>query len=262
MIFEVPYEAEAWNEIRAWEQRPDRRLTAPLRLAGKPAAYAVDQVMKWSAAERAAQRLNEALEGATTRLGVLIDKQAVLKALAESAGSPVSSLAEVRGIPLALLDANVRGLDKRYIAGVSASGGSTGAIAAIPGVGMPLAIAALGADIGMTVTTLLTASAHYAVSYGRELSSPQEQQFAVGVMALGSVATDSQARQAMLVDLHAVGLLLAKKATWTELEKHASVRALRQASRGLNVTLTKRKLGPDLAPGRGGSGRRERRGSG
>ena len=81
-----------------------------------------------------------------------------------------------------------------------------------------------GADILTSTTSLLDAIAHYAAHYGRDVADPEEAQFAVGLLSLGAVARDSQARQVVLAEVHTVSLLLARGATWAELSKHASVK--------------------------------------
>jgi uncharacterized protein (DUF697 family) len=74
------------------------------------------------------------------------------------------------------------------------------------------------------------------------MTTEQEAQFAVGLLSLGAVGGDAQTRGVLLTELHQVSILLARGATWHELSRHTSVKALQAVFDKLGLRLTKRKL--------------------
>lgn len=245
-MFDDAYEAEAWQEVLRWEDRTDSLTSTLVRAVGKPARVATGALFTLPLAGRAAERMADGMRAATRRFGERTDTTAVLARVSASAGREVTSLDDLRRLPLRDLDTAAAGLERRYIAAASASGGAAGALSALPGVGAPIALSALGADVVASTATLLAAVADYGAAYGRDVSRPEEAQFAVGLVSLGAVARDSQARQVVLTDLHAVSVLLAKGTTWSELSRHASVKALQAVFDKLGIRLTQRKLGQVL----------------
>lgn len=241
VVFDNGYEAEAWQQIRAWEQRPDAAIARAVRLLGKPLGSAVDAVLKLPGLDRGADRLGDAMRSATTRLAERLEVGAVLQKAGAQVGHPVPDLDAMRTLDLRSLDRAAKGIDRKYIAGASASGGAAGAIAALPG-GSVLAIGALGADVVASTSLMLSAIATYGTHYGYDVSAEQEAQFAVGLLSLGAVAGDAQSRRLLLGELHSVSVLLARGATWTELSTQASVKALQTVFDKLGMRLTKRKL--------------------
>ena len=241
VVFDNGYEADAWREIRDWEERPDARLSQLLRTAGRPLGAAADALLKLPALTRGADRLGDTMRGASTALAGTVDVQQVLTKTGARLGRPVLDLHDLRRVDLRTLDAQAAGLDRRYIALASASGGAAGATASLPG-GTLLAMGALGADVVASTTLMLKAIATYGTHYGRDMTSQQEAQFAVGLLSLGAVAGDAQSRGVMLTELHSVSALLARGATWSELSRHTSVKALQAVFDKLGLRLTKRKL--------------------
>jgi hypothetical protein len=186
-------------------------------------------------------KLGDAMRTATTALAGTVDVPHVLTRTASQLGRPVRELEELRQVDLRSLDRQAQGLDKRYIALASASGGAAGATASVPG-GTLLAMGALGADVVASTTLLLKAIATYGTHYGRDTKRPEEAQFAVGLLSLGAVAGEADSRRAMLVELHAVTALLARGASWDEISRQGSGRALQGFFDQLGVRLTRRKL--------------------
>lgn len=246
VVFDDEYEAAAWRAIQEWEKRGNSSMGSALRLVGKPAEFVTNALFRLPVAERGAERLSEGMQEAVRRLGHSVSSEKVRNAVSELNGVPVSSLDGLRSVSLHHLDAAAKGLDRKYIALGSATGGASGALASIPGVGTPLALGALAADVLSSTTSLLGAVAQYGTHYGRDVTTPEESHFAVGLLSLGAVARDAQSRQALLTELHSVSLLLARGATWAELSKHASVNALQATFERLGPQLTKRKLAQTL----------------
>lgn len=241
VVFDNGYEADAWREIRDWEQRPDARLSKVLKVAGKPVGRLADTVLQLPVLSRGADRLGDTMRSASTALATTVDVQQVLTKTGAQLGRPVTDLADLRRVDLRTLDRQAQGLDKRYIALSSASGGAAGAAASLPG-GTLIAMGALGADVVASTSLMLKAIATYGTHYGRDMTSEQEAQFAVGLLSLGAVAGDAQARGVMLTELHSVSGLLARGATWNELSRHTSVKALQAVFDKLGLRMTKRKL--------------------
>jgi hypothetical protein len=241
VVFDNGYEAEAWREIRDWEQRPDARLSKVLRTAGRPLGAVADNVLRLPVVSRGADRLGDTMRSASTALGGTVDVPAVLTKTGAQLGRPVVDLADLRRVDLRTLDRQAQGLDRRYIALASASGGAAGATASLPG-GTLIAMSALGADVVASTTLMLKAIATYGTHYGRDMTTEPEAQFAVGLLSLGAVAGDAQSRGVLLTELHSVSALLARGAAWSELSRHTSVKALQAVFDKLGLRLTKRKL--------------------
>jgi hypothetical protein len=240
-VFENGYEAAAWREIRDWELRPDARLSKALRTATRPVGFLTDRLLLQPVLDRGADRIGEGMRSAAASMGTRVDRDAVLRKVGSRSGRPVRELEELRSVDLRTLDALVATLDRKYIAAASASGGTAGAASTLPG-GSLLALGALGADVVATSALLLRAIASYGAHYGRDLTSPEEAQFAVGILSLGAVAGHASVRKQLVDELHAVSALLAAGATWAELSRLSSVKALQAVFDKLGVRLTKRKL--------------------
>lgn len=241
VVFDNGYEADAWREIRDWEQRPDATLSKMLRTASRPIGRAADVLLKLPQVSRGADRLGDSMRSASTALGRTVDVPAVLTRTSTALGRPVTDLGDLRRVDLRTLDAQAKGLDKRYIALASASGGAAGAASALPG-GSLIALSALGADVVASTTLMLKAISTYGTHYGRDMTTEQEAQFAVGLLSLGAIAGDAEARGVLLTELHSVSAMLAAGATWSELSRHGSVKALQAVFDKLGLRLTKRKL--------------------
>ena len=241
VVFENGYEAQAWREIEEWERRPDAALSKALRTAGRPVGFLTDRFLLRPVLDRSADRLGEKMRGAAASLGARADVDGTLTRTSSAVGRPVRSLAEVRTVDLRTLDELAKGLDRRYIAGASASGGAAGAASTLPG-GSLLALGALGADVVASTALMLKAISAYGTQYGRDMTAPQEAQFAVGLLSLGAVAGNAKQRQELLDEVHAVGSMLAAGATWTELSRSVHTHALQAVFDKLGVRLTRRKL--------------------
>ena len=241
VVFENGYEAEAWREIREWELRPEPRLAVALRRLTSPVGFVADRLVMRPVLGRSAERLGEGMRSAATSVGGRVDLDGVLKRTSGSVGRPVRTLEELRAVDLRTLDRMVAGADKKYIAAASASGGAAGAVSTIPG-GSVLALGALGADVVASTALLLRAIAGYGTQYGRDMSTPAEAQFAVGLLSLGAVAGDAKAREELIGEVHEVGALMATGASWETLSRTPSVRALQAVFDRLGTRLTKRKL--------------------
>jgi hypothetical protein len=241
-VFENGYEAQVWREVQEWERRPDARLSKVLRRAGRPVGAVADRALTLPVVSRGAERVTEGLRSAASTLGARVDVDDVLRRTSAATGRPLTRREDLREVDLRTLDRLAKPLDRKYIAAAATSGGAAGATAALPG-GTLVALGALSADVVASTALLLRAVAEYGTLYGRDMGSEAEAQFAVGLLGLGAVAGDAQARGVLLTELHSVSALLARGAPWSELSRHASVQALQAVFDKLGMRLTKRKLG-------------------
>lgn len=241
VVFENGYEASAWRQVQEWEGRPDAALSKVLRTAGRPVGLLTDRLLLRPVLNRNADRLGEGMRSAASALGARADVAGTLRRTSSAVGRPVRDLAELRAVELRTLDELASGLRRRYVAGASMSGGAAGATSALPG-GSLLALGALGADVVASTALMLRAIAAYGTQYGRDMTAPQEAQFAVGLLSLGAVAGNASLRRELLEEVHAVGVLLADGAPWAELSRNAHTRALQAVFDKLGVRMTRRKI--------------------
>ena len=241
VVFDNGYEADAWREIRDWEHKPDARLGKLMRISLNPVSKIADAALRLPVLNRGTDKLGDAMRSATTALGKTVDVPGVLTKTGSQLGRPVGSLMELQNVDLRTLDRQVHGLDRKYIALSSASGGAAGATSSLPG-GSLLVLSALGADVVATTTLLLKAIAAYGTNYGRDMTAETEAQFAVGLLSLGTVAAEQKSRQQLLREIHTVGSLLHRGASWDELGRNPSVRALQLGFDQIGARLTRRKL--------------------
>lgn len=241
VVFENGYEAAAWREIREWERRPDMRLTMLVRTAARPLNFLTDKLLLQPVLDRGGDRIGNGMRSAALAMGARVDRDAVLRRVGARSGRELRELSDLRRVDLRTLDDLAKGMDRKYIAAASASGGAAGATSTLPG-GSVLSLGALGADVVATSALLLRAIAGYGTHYGRDVSTPEEAQFAVGILSLGAVAGHASVRKQLVEELNAVGAMLATGAAWSELSKQSSVQALQAVFDKLGVRLTKRKL--------------------
>ncbi len=96
-------------------------------------------------------------------------------------------------------------------------------------------------DIVALITLNLRAIGEYATYCGFDVSSQQERLFAMNVLGLASSPSDASKSIAM-AQLVRISRDVAKKRTWTELEKHTFVKIIQHIAKTLGYRLTKAKL--------------------
>jgi hypothetical protein len=175
-------------------------------------------------------------------------------------GHQVETLQQVRGLDLEIVERKVRRrrMDIAYgavafVEGAVAGGVITGG-EALFGAGTVLGAGAGGApglgtvtgtiaaDTAFTLTLMNRAIAHTALYYGYDTAEPAEAIFAMSVLGLGT-ATTSSAKLAAYQELSKLTQMLARRATWKQLNEHAlPVIAAKVATR-FGFKITQRKLG-------------------
>lgn len=254
------YEREAWHHVQRWRQsqaQRQRRLPVPVRERLGKAAERASGV--WDAApgtELINQALQESLSGGTDALtdavAASLRRERILAAV-RGAGAAVDDLADLRTLDLQLLDDVRPRLNLRYAAasastgvgsGFVASGGTAAALGTSGVAAAPSAMAvgaALAADVLATIALAARVVTHYAGYHGYDAREEEEKAFLLAVIGLG-VAGEGAAKQAALLHVRKVGMMVARRATWSELGDEAIVRLIQGLFAKLSGQLTKRKL--------------------
>lgn len=113
----------------------------------------------------------------------------------------------------------------------SVSGGTTAAVA----------IGAIAADSVISLAMMGRSIGAVAVRYGYDVSLPDEELFAMGVLSLGLAGSFSAKTQAVSA-LSKLTQEMMRRATWKKLQEHVLVRAISSVYKQLGLRLTQRKL--------------------
>jgi len=258
-----PYERQAWQGIRRWEDAPGRRSLVPekardrARQIGQGAAEAWKELPGSTQIDEIVERVlaggNEAL---TDAVAASLRRDRILQA-ARSAGSPVEELSDLRNLDLQVIDKICPRLNIRYAAasaatgagsGLVAGGGTaaimgTGGVAAAPG---GLAVAgALAADVVATIALAARVVTHYAGYYGYDAREEEEKAVILAVIGVGVVG-EGAAKQAAMLHVRQAAMMVARRAAWKELGEEVIVKLVQGLFAKLSVNLTKRKLAQAL----------------
>src|SRR5262249_51924655 len=123
-------------------------------------------------------------------------------------GHDVGGPDSIRGLPLDAVDRTVGFLGAKYRAVALLEGGSFGTMGA-PGIAI---------DIPVLIALALRCISEHAVYYGLDVSLPGERAFAMSILGTASSATLA-AKQAAMASVSKLGIMLAQKRTWEELER-------------------------------------------
>ena len=123
---------------------------------------------------------------------------------------------------------------------VAAGGGVLGAGAgAAPGIGTVLGV--MAADAAAVLLAANRAVAHTAAYYGYNIDEPGERVFALGVLSLGTASETG--KSAAYIELNKLVQMLARRATWEQLNQNAVTGVVNKVFTRLGYRLTQRKLG-------------------
>jgi hypothetical protein len=147
-------------------------------------------------------------------------------------GHGVESLASIQQLPLEDVDKVVGYLGAKYKTLAAAEGAATGMGGA----------AGIAIDVPLLVAIALRAVNEFATYYGFDVSLEHERKFALSVLGVASSPT-VVAKHRALAELAKLSAMLAKKATWAELEKLSFVELVKRIAESLGMRLTKQKLG-------------------
>jgi hypothetical protein len=249
------YDAEAWDALLTREQRAERTLlpavvTDRLRRGGELAKSKLDAI---PGVENFASLLTKAL-GGLTDLGsraarASVRSSAVVKAYRKR-GHDVTTIEDIRRLPLSEMDAVKPRLDIAYITASTLQGAaaglavSSGEVLGAVGGGAPgagVVVGAMAADAAAVLVASQRAVAHVAAYYGYDVSRPEEQLFALGVLGLG---TSSELTKAgAYIELNKLVQGLAKRHTWDQLRQNVVTKVVEKVYARLGMRLTQRKLG-------------------
>ena len=104
---------------------------------------------------------------------------------------------------------------------------------------------ALAADVIATIALTARIVTHYAGYYGYDTRNEDERAVLLAVISVG-VAGEGAAKQAALLHVRQVAMLVARRATWRELGEEAIVKLIQGIFTKLSVRLTQRKLAQAL----------------
>lgn len=173
-------------------------------------------------------------------------------------GCPIASIAEIRSLELEQVDRVMPKLRLRYslvtavegaAAGLAITGGEAlTLVGSVFGVGVGAApgagtvVGAMALDAAIVVAASARVTAHVGTFYGYEVSSPEEELFALSAMSFTN--SGSQAGKLMAFQqLSKVTQDLVRRKTWDELNKHVLVNVITEVFKRLGLRVSKRKLG-------------------
>lgn len=226
------YEAHALKEIHAWKNPEIGWFGQAMRVINKPVDAAGDLLIDSPGVGFA---LKKAIEGLTNVCNDAaqwsVRPEAIFKEFRDDGYVNINSHDDLLNLDLSDIDKVVGWLGAKYKG-----------IALVEGAGAGVAGAAgLIVDIPALITLNLRAIGEYAAYYGFDTSRQEERLFAFHVLGLASSPTDASKSLAM-AQLVRISQDVAKKASWSQLEKSAFVKIIQEIAKTLGIRLTKAKL--------------------
>ena len=188
----VDYKAQVRQQVEHWKHPDSNLLAQSLAALAAPIDKAGDALMN---APQFGDTLKQAIENTIVTLSDVanwtLDVQDVIESYRNSSevSADIKTLADVKDLPIAIVDEQVKLFKSKYVALTSAQGVTTGVIgwAGIP------------ADVIALITANLRAIGEYATYYGFDMSHKNEQLFAMSLLAVAT-SISSDERQAALDD--------------------------------------------------------------
>ena len=261
-------DAAQWDEIQQWkasqlsDKRP-RAITQKMKSAAlAPVGKAVSIARKVPGGEALTRTMSSAALGlvelAASASEASVRRTRILKAY-RAAGHDVTSLRDIRSLPLDQVLAVKPRLSLAYsgtaaaegaVSGVFASGGSLAAVlgmgvASAPGVGVTAS--AMAVDITTFLAAATRLVAHTAAYYGYDSEDPSERLFSTMVLSqaidpAGSGRDFVVEKQATMLAFNQVMRDLARKGSLESLGGSAIVSAMKSLFSAMGVRLASRKL--------------------
>lgn len=263
------YEERALLEVRERKDQqiarsPRKIVPARAKEASKSAAAKVRQAPGVS---KIADTAADGYAGAVKGIGKFVTKSgsATLSpdrvvAAYRKRGLPVESLDDIRGLDLQAVERRgiPRRLDMRYASSAALVGATAGAVVSggealamfgsVVGVGagaapgMGTIATAMAGDAIFVLGSASRAVSHMAMCYGYDPSDPAEAVYVLSVINLGSAMT-AGGKYAAYQELSKLTQLLARRASWKQLNEHILPRLAQAFAVRFGGRLTQRKLG-------------------
>lgn len=233
MSKQTEYEKNTLKEIRIWKTPKEQNflqksfsvITSPIN---KTAELVIDSPY-------IGEVITKAISGLTTICNQSAQKTvrtvAIFEDISNKSGITIKNLNDIEKIELSILDKASSGLLSKYVAIAAAEGGGTGALG-LPGMVI---------DIPSLILLNFRAIGEYATYYGFDIELQEEKIYILNILSLASAPTD-QAKHVAMAQLAKIATQVAKKQTWTELEKIAFVNMIKKIAEALGIRLTKAKL--------------------
>ncbi|WP_197289486.1 EcsC family protein [Saccharothrix sp. NRRL B-16348] len=261
-----PYERAAWEDIQRWRDErlaADERHVLPQRVRNrlvKGREIAKKRLGQVPGSEQMAAIVHNSVDGLLNLVNkaseATLRRKAVVAAYAKREHT-VGELSDIHDLDLSDIDKVKPRLGLSYTtfsaiegagAGLAVSGGELLATAggifgagagAAPGAGT--VAAAMAADAVLVLGTMTRAIAHTAAYYGYDTELPQERVFALGVLNFGMA--QQTGKSIAYVQLNKIVNDLARRATWSQLNKNGVTRIVKAFYERFALRLTKQKLG-------------------
>ncbi|KRU23601.1 EcsC family protein [Psychrobacter piscatorii] len=229
----VAYEAQVREEIEAWKNPDKGVLDKAFAVLNTPIVAAGDALMDvpqfGDALKKATEQTISTLSNAANWT---LNIQDVIESYQEEPdieGSSIKTLSDIKHLPIAVVDKQVKLLKSKYVALTSAQGVTTGVVG---WVGIP-------ADIVGLITANLRAIGEYATCYGFDMSDKSEQLFAMSLLAVATSAS-AEARKAALDDTRAM-IKDPETQTFNQINEEVMSRVLRQTATKVATNMVKTK---------------------
>lgn len=262
----TPYDQKSWAEIERWRDRKlssrTRRLV-PSRVrdgaagAGRWAKDRFDRIPNAAEFEQAFIGAMGGLIDFGSRVAAAsIREERIIEAF-RAKDHNVQEIADIASLELRAIDKVKPNLAIGYTATSTAEGAAAGfaisggeivagggavlgaGAGGAPGIGFVLGV--MVADAAAVLLAANRAVAHTAAYYGYDIDQPNERVFALGVLSLGTASETVKA--AAYIELNKLVQMLARRATWEQLNQNVVTGVVQKVFTRLGYRLTQRKLG-------------------
>ncbi|GAA0802107.1 EcsC family protein [Psychrobacter piscatorii] len=229
----VAYEAQVRKEIEAWKNPDKGILDKAFAALNTPIIAAGDALMDvpqfGDSLKKATEQTISTLSNAANWT---LNTQDVIESYQEETnieGSSIKTLSDIKHVPIAVVDKQVKLFKSKYVALTSAQGVTTGVVG---WVGIP-------ADVMGLITANLRAIGEYATYYGFDMNDKGEQLFAMSLLAVATSAS-AEARKAALDDTRAM-IKDPKTQAFNQINEEVMSRVLRQTATKVATNMVKTK---------------------
>lgn len=262
----TPYDQKAWEAIERWREKKlshrarkliPARFRDGVQTVGRKAKDGFDALPK---AEQFEQLFLNAIGGAVdfgSRIAAATIREGRILEAFRKRGHDVEVLSDIHELALSDIDKIKPNLALSYTSAATVEGAAAGfaisggeIVAAggtvlgagaggAPGIGTVLGV--MAADAAAVLLVANRAVAHTAAYYGYDIDQPDERVFALGVLSMGTASETG--KSAAYIELNKLVQMLARRATWEQLNQNVVTGVVRKVFTRLGYRLTQRKLG-------------------